>query len=106
MGSQSGGYYRTYIPEIGLSIEKNTGNVPSDGKFYIVKTGTILESFRSRKLAEEKFRQIVRETGFKPNATNEKQESSISESDDRYAISKAIFWAEGAKFRQKGGRGR
>ena len=28
--------YRHYIPDLDLSIEKNTENVPQDGKYYLL----------------------------------------------------------------------
>jgi len=96
--------YRHFIPEIGLSIERNTGKVPADGRFHIVRSGAIVQSFRSRRLAEEKFRQLVKENGFTPKIT-ESAQNPINESIERYAMAKDIFWAEGPKYRSRGGRG-
>ena len=97
--------YKQFIPAIDLSIEKNTGNVPSDGKFHIVKGGKVIHSFRNRKLAEEKFKQLLAESGFKPVQTHTAQINPLDESMERYAMAKDIFWAEGPKYRKKGGRG-
>ncbi len=32
-----GDTYKHYIPDIGLSIEKNTKNIPQDGKYYLLR---------------------------------------------------------------------
>jgi hypothetical protein len=104
MGRQ-GESYRHLIPELDLSIERNTSKVPADGKFHIVKSGVIMQSFRSRKLAEERFRQLVTESGFKPKTPESTEVSLINESIERYSMAKDIFWAEGPKYRSRGGRG-
>jgi hypothetical protein len=101
----SGGRYKHFIPTIDLSIEKNTGSVPNDGKFHIVKGGEVIHSFRNRKLAEEKFKQLLAESGFKPAQTHTPKVDPLDESLERYAMAKDIFWAEGPKYRKGGGRG-
>lgn len=97
--------YRHFIPKIDLSIEKNTSNVPNDGRFHIVKAGRVIQSFRSRKLAEERFRQVLAESGFKPEPPRPEQINPVDESMERYAMAKDMFWAEGPKYRKTGGRG-
>jgi len=97
--------YRHLIPEIDLSIERNTSKVPADGNFHIVKSGVVIQSFRSRKLAEERFRQLVTESGFRPKIPESTEMSPINESIERYAMAKDIFWGEGPKYRSRGGRG-
>ncbi|MBI2831128.1 MAG: hypothetical protein HYX79_02600 [Chloroflexi bacterium] len=76
--------------------------MPNDGKFHVIKEGKIIESFRSKKLAEEKFKQLLAETGFKPEPL---RAQPLDESDERYVLEKDIFWAEGPKYKKKGGRG-
>lgn len=98
------GRYKHFISKIDLSIEKNTGNVPHDGKFHIVKEGGVIHSFRNRKLAEEKFKQLLTESGFKPVQTHPAKVNPLDESLERYAMAKDIFWAEGPKYRKGGGR--
>ena len=97
--------YKHFIPKLELSIERNTVNVPNDGRFYVVKAGKVLQNFRSRKLAEEKFRELVKESGFKPEEQPTEKMNPIDEAAERYAMAKDIFWAEGPKYRGKGGRG-
>jgi hypothetical protein len=98
--------YKHFIPNLDLSIERNTANVPNDGRFHIVKVGTVVQSFRSRKLAEEKFRQLLAESGFKPELPPHSDKiNPLDESTERYFMAKNIFWAEGPISRKKGGRG-
>jgi hypothetical protein len=98
--------YRHYIPKLNLSIERNTEKVPLDGKFHLLKDGMELESFRSKKKAEEKFKQIVGESGYKPEISKTSPADSMSETVDRFLRDKTIFYAEGPKYKRRGGRGR
>lgn len=99
------GRYKHFIPDIGLSIEKNTSNVPNDGRYHVVKAGIVIQSYRSRKLAEEKFRQLLAESGYKPELSPSKPINPLDESTERYFASKDIFWVEGPKSLKKGGKG-
>lgn len=72
-----GGSYKNFIPKLNLSIEKNTDQVPNDGKFYIVREGHVIEGFRSLKKAEEKFNHLVEESGYKPEVLPAKQRYAI-----------------------------
>lgn len=84
--------YKHFIPKIGLSIERNTGHVPSDGRFHIVKVGKVVQSFRSRKLAEERFKQLLAESGFKPEPPLDAERiNPLDESIERYAMAKDVF---------------
>lgn len=73
------GSYKHFIPKLNLSIERNTDQVPNDGKFYIVRDGHAVEGFRSLKKAEEKFKQIVEESGYKPEVLPAKQRYASAE---------------------------
>ena len=97
--------YKHYIPALDLSIERYTNRVPNDGKYHVVYRRNIVGSFRSRKQAEEKFYQIVKESGYKPDTTKVKTYDPAQESLEMYSLSKAIFWAEGPKYKGKGGKG-
>jgi hypothetical protein len=65
----SSGSYRQSIPELGLSIEKETAAVPSDGKYYVLKDEETVGCFRSLKQAQGLFKKIVQESGYKPIVT-------------------------------------
>ncbi len=62
--------YRQVLPDLDLSIERFTENVPDDGQWYLLKGGEELGRFRSLKAAQEAWREIVRTSGWKP-APNE-----------------------------------
>jgi hypothetical protein len=97
--------YRHIIPQLNLSIERNTAKVPNDGRFYIVREGQIIESFRSIKKAEEKFRQLVKDSGYKPKVSPTKPRTAADEELERYLDAKELYWAESHKYRGKGGKG-
>jgi hypothetical protein len=58
--------YRQVLPELDLSIERLTENVPADGQWYLVKAGETVGRFRSLKAAQTAWREIVCESGSKP----------------------------------------
>lgn len=98
--------YKQYIPDIELSIEKNTGNIPQDNKYYLIHKGKIIESFKTLKLAEVKFKEKVKEIGYKPKPVEKRAKSAAELNIETYLDSKDIFWAEGPIRRGgKGGRG-
>lgn len=82
------GSYKHFIPKLNLSIEKNTEQVPNDGKYYIVRDGHAIEGFRSLKKAEEKFKQLVEESGYKPEALPAKQRNASVVSNNKSARAK------------------
>jgi len=97
--------YRHFIPQIDLYLERNTSRVPNDGKYYISYKGQIIESFRSPKKAEEKLKQLIAESGYKPEGAISKP-NEIDEAMDRYFFLKELYWSESHKYRVKGGKGR
>jgi hypothetical protein len=103
--SRQTGPYRHYIPKLNLSIERYTSRVPKDGKFYVICEGQLIMGFHSLKKAEEKFRKLVKESGYKPEVPTGQRSSASDESIERYLMAKDLFWAEGPKYRKKGGRG-
>lgn len=100
-----GDTYRHYIPDVGLSIEKNTRNVPQDDKYYLLYNGQIVRAFRTLKKAEIAFREMLPEYGYKPKSVEKKPMSATEQEIERYLDAKDIFWAEGPKYRGKGGKG-
>lgn len=102
MGSEP---YKQYIPDLQLSIEKDTQNVPSDGCYYVVRAGTIRGKYRSLRKAEELFHALVKESGYKPKSEKAKAKTAPELSIERYLDAKDLYWAESHKFRGKGGRG-
>jgi hypothetical protein len=54
------------LPDLELSIERSTENVPADGQWHLLRAGVEVGSFRSLKAAQARWRQIVRDSGWKP----------------------------------------
>ena len=71
--TQRSSYYKHFIPKIKLSIEKGTNLVPNDGNYYIVSDGCVIDNFTSLKRAEERFKQLVEERGYKPKPIKHKK---------------------------------
>lgn len=101
----SGDTYKHYIPDIGLSIEKNTENVPHDGKYYLLRDGQIVGAFRTLKKAELAFRELLAEAGYTPKPAEKQTKSAAEQNIERYLDAKDRYWAESHKYRSKGGRG-
>lgn len=99
------GSYKHYIPDLELSIERNTASVPADGLYYVVKAGSILGKYRSLKKAREVFQAMVKESGYKPKMQEVKTKTASELSIEHYLDNKDLYWAESYKFRGKGGRG-
>lgn len=97
--------YRHYIPELGLSIEKNTTSVPKDGKYYLVRDGQIVKAFRALRNAEVAFREALAEAGYTPRPVDKQAKSAVEQSMERYMDAKDLYWAESYKYRGKGGKG-
>jgi len=100
-----GDTYKHYIPDIGLSIEKNTENVPQDGKYHLLHNGQILQTFKTLKQAEAAFKEKVAELGYKPKPVKKQAKSATEQDVESYLDAKGVFWAEGPIRRGKGGRG-
>jgi hypothetical protein len=97
-------YYKRYIPGIRLSLVKGTGNVPNDGKYYVLQNEKIIASFRSQKEADKRFEELVVESGYKANVSAKGENTPTQASIERYLDAKALFYAIGP-IRKKGGRG-
>ena len=100
----NGRFYRQSIPDLGLSIERATDSTPDDGKFYVIHNGKTIGSFRVLKRAQQVFRQITEESGYKP--TPSASGKTVSEMmTERYMEAKDRYWADSYKHRGGGGRG-
>jgi len=97
--------YKHYIPDLKLSIEKNTNNVPNNNYYYVLKDGIIIEKQRTLKKAKELFEKLVTESGFKPQIRNREIKDTHDYELDKYFLAKEIYWANSHKYRGKGGQG-
>lgn len=97
-------YYRQGIPDLNLSIERATFNVPKDGRYHIVKESNIIANFKSLKQAQEFYWKIVHDLGYKPK-TEPNQKSAAELAIERHLDAKGLYWAESHKYREHGGKG-
>jgi hypothetical protein len=58
--------YRQLNERAGISIEKDTDKVPADGKYYVLRDGKIVGSFRILKQAEYLYKKLVSEKNLPP----------------------------------------
>ena len=58
--------YRQFLPELELSLERGTDAVPDDGHLHLLRAGEELGRYRSLKSAQAAWREVVRESGWKP----------------------------------------
>ncbi len=99
-------YYRQFIPDLALSIERATGEVPDDGKYHVLHDGASVGSFRSLKAAQEAFRRIVTESGYRPPTPQDSGKTASEMMTERYMEAKDLYWASSHRYRQRGGQGR
>jgi len=67
--------YRQIHPRANLSIECNSDRVPADGKYYILRDGSTIASFRTIKAAQARYNQLIEEMTLPPL---QKQETKLS----------------------------
>jgi len=77
--------YRQVHPRANISIECDTGKVPADGKYYVMKDGKIIASFRSLKAAIPCYQQLVDEMNLTPLVGQETKMSSEQITDEYYS---------------------
>ena len=97
------GRYRQSILAIGLSLERSTERVPNDGYFYVLLKSEIKGRFRTKASALAAYRALLKETGYKPPAT----ESSVDpsrESVERYMDELEAYWLESHRHTKQGGK--
>jgi len=58
--------YRQFHPRANIAIECDCGSTPMDGKYYVIKDGTIIDSFRRLKAAKILYQQLIDEMALPP----------------------------------------
>lgn len=53
--------YKQSFPDLGLSLENGTEDVPQDGRYHVLLNGEIVYSALSRAHAEERYRKLKAE---------------------------------------------
>lgn len=99
-------YYKRELPQLELSVERATKNVPNDGRFYLVRRGRIIADFATEKSALKRYREILEEVGFERPEIEAAKVTPSEEWLESYFYAKEIYWAESHKYTEKGGPGR
>jgi hypothetical protein len=60
------GIYRQMNPRAKVSIERQTENVPKDSKYYVLKDGEVIDSFRNFKASEALYKKLINELNLPP----------------------------------------
>ena len=98
-------FFRLDVPEIGLSIEQNTENVPHDGRYHVVKAGAIVASYPSLKRARDRLQKLKEEAGYQPTLDAAAEKSPAKEHVERLMDAASSYWGASHKFRGGGGKG-
>jgi len=89
---------------IDVSIQRCTAEVPNDGKYYLIKSGEIIGSFREKNRAIKAFRALLKELEYEPPSQSEKDAQEIlrSEMDDIEFYRSALYWGRSHEYRSGG----
>jgi hypothetical protein len=91
--------YVQRLDALGLSIERNTEAVPADGAWYLLRNGDVIGRYRSRKAAQEAWRQIIDESGWTPPKTAHRttEEMLAAERAARDRDARNEYWHSGRR---------
>ena len=82
--------YRQHLPDLDLSIERQTDAVPHDGAWYLLRDGEQLGRYRSLKAAQAAWKEVVRASGWAPQAREiDREEVLRRERKERWARNRA-----------------
>ena len=96
--------YRRSIPAIGLSLERGTPNVREDGYFYVLVEGEVRGRFRTMREAEAMYKELLKESGYKPPEPAAAQVDPGREAVERYLDELGLYWSESHKHTRRGGK--
>ena len=96
--------YRQSIPAIGLSLERGTPNVQKDGYFYVLVKGEIRGRFRTMREAQEAYKKLLEESGYKPPEPAAARVDPGREAVERYMDELGVYWGESHKHMRRGGK--
>lgn len=78
--------YRQHLPALDLSIERFTGAVPHDGRWYLRRGGEEIGSFRTLKEAQLAWADLVDHAGWTPPERRvDAQQAMSREAAERWA---------------------
>ena len=95
--------YKQSIPPIGLSLERHTKAVPSDGLYYVLLGGEVKGKFRNKNAALELYRELLRDSGYKPPRIE--TATARNEAVEGYLDAKESYWGDSHKHTRRGGKG-
>jgi hypothetical protein len=78
-----------------VSLERDTDNVPHDGRFHVLVGGKIVNSLRSQKAALQAYKEAIKATGKTPPAKeSEGSRSQVlqAEENQRQFYLSAMYW--------------
>lgn len=77
--------YRQIHPRANISIESNTGKVPADGRYYVIKNGEIVKVFRTLKAANDCYQHLLEELALPPLIKEDSKASNKQVLDEYYS---------------------
>ena len=98
-------FFRLDVPEIGLSIQQNTEDVPRDGKFHIMRDGAVVASYPSLKRARDRLQKLKEEAGYQPQQNVDAEGVAAKEHVERLMDAASSYWSASHRFRGGGGKG-
>ena len=96
--------YKQSIPAIGLSLERGTPTVQKDGYFYVLVKGEIRGRFRTMREAQEAYKRLLEESGYKPPEPAAARVDPGGEAVERYMDELGLYWGESHKHMRRGGK--
>jgi hypothetical protein len=97
-------YSRTH--PCGVSLERGTTGVPEDGRWHVVRGGTIVSSYRTLTAAQAAYAREVSVSGWIPSKRSAHRVDVAALAADEALARAEEFWGAAHSFRRKGGKGR
>lgn len=96
--------YRQAIPAIGLSVERDTARVPSDGYYYVLLEGEAQGRYRSLRQAQTQYKQLLADSGWRPDPAERTAVDPAREAVERYMDALEDYWSGSHKHTRRGGK--
>ncbi len=88
-----------------VSVQCETDEVPGDGRYYLVRGGTIVKSFRSQSQAMKAYKALLNEIGYQPpdsNPAKDLGETLRSEREQIEFYRSELYWGSSHSYRSGG----
>lgn len=95
--------YKQAVPAIDLSLERGTGRVPRDGNYYVILDGQIQGRHRGLRQAQRQYKQLLADSGWKPDSQQSPKENRSPEAVERYMDELEAYWSSSHKHTRRGG---